>query len=217
MNKEDIIKYASINFCTNNIITERIILNFEEMIDKYFSSNELDEELIIYEALALLIVPVADYPKSLKLLNQINTPRSIILRSAIFQINEGYIPSHLIDELHIHIEYKIENYLQSAILFMLSKEIDNSETEIISLLNKSIERNPKSVLPYIKLGDIYLNKMDEYTGKKYILKGLSNIEIVTNINSKINYISFNRFINEHFIGNVMTDVLYNSYKSHINK
>ena len=43
MNKEDIIKYASVNFCTNNTITEKIILNFEEIVDEYFNYNELDE------------------------------------------------------------------------------------------------------------------------------------------------------------------------------
>lgn len=212
MNKEDIIKYASVNFCTNNTITEKIILNFEEIVDEYFSYNELDEELIIYEALALLIVPIADYPKSLKLLSQINTQKSIVLQSAIYQINEGYIPGYLIEKLHIYIESNIENNIKSALLFMLSKEISNSEKETIILLNKSIEINPKSVLPYIKLGYIYIDKKKKQIGREYILKGLSNIENVTNSNSKINYVSFNRFINENFIGNVMTDVLYNSYK-----
>lgn len=217
MNKEDIIKYASVNFCTNNTITEKIILNFEEIVDEYFNYNELDEELIIYEALALLIVPIADYPKSLKLLSQINTQKSIVLQSAIYQINEGYIPGYLIEKLHIYIESNIENNIKSALLFMLSKEISNSEKETIILLNKSIEINPKSVLPYIKLGYIYIDKKNKLIGEEYILKGLSNIENVTNSNSKINYVSFNRFINENFIGNVMTDVLYNSYKSHMNE
>lgn len=215
-------KISRINFTKQEIISqikekfynlsklpeESVIEEFENKIDTYHQSNEIDEQLIIFEALMLLIPPVSDYLKSLKLLQKIKSEKSTVLTAIIQFQNMGFIEERVIDLLRDLCKFTDDFDKKSIYFYILSlTSIDKKE----NLLIKSIKFNPETSLSYIDLAILYLKSGEKTKSIWNFAKGLSNT-IVLDKNTPKNWIDYDFFIAENIKGTLMSSELYAYYE-----
>jgi tetratricopeptide (TPR) repeat protein len=185
-----------------------IIENIEKEIDEYHSINELyDEELVIYESLILLIPPLSDYIKSLKLLQVAKNYRTLILFAIIQYQNTGGIEEDCIEELKVLLDKEKKTNHKSIIYYLLALSSENRE-EKIEYLGKSIEYNLNNVLSFIELAIIYLDHREKEKSLMNFEKGFSNIKDIIKEGDKVDVADYNFFINESIIGNIVTEQVF---------
>lgn len=211
--KKEIIKYIKENFYGVSLLPDIVSIEYiEGKIDEYHENNQLDIELIIYESLILLIPPIADYVKSIELLERIKTYETIILKSIIQYNNIGFIDDDKINALKYFSDKKKDAESVSIINYLLALAIDNQDDKI-EYLNKSISLNPSNVLGYIELSK-ELNKKEKLKESNILLKkGLANVVRIISKDDKIDIADYDFFIRESIIGNIVTKELFDYWQS----
>lgn len=185
------------------------IEKYEKRIDDYHKHKPIDEELIIYEALMLLIPPLTDYMKALELLNKIDTQKGIILKATIEHQNIGIINDHLILKLQTILKTVSDLKIKSVLYYLLS-QTEEGEQRIVKL-KKSIECNPSTSLSYIELANIYGKRKDKEQCVELYEKGISNIRKIIKENDKISLVDYDFFIDENIRGIIVSEEIYKYY------
>lgn len=208
MKREIINQIREVFYNSIELPKESIIEQYENKIDTYHENNAIEEELIIYEALMLLIPPIVDYIKSIELLKKIETEKSIILTAIIQFQNMGIIDDEIIFKLQKIYNSSNNFEKKSMICYILSLTNENKKE---FYLIESIKLNPKTSLSYIDLALLYSEKGEKIKSFENFSKGLLNTTILDK-NKPKNWVDYDFFTAEFVKGTFISRELYSYYK-----
>jgi tetratricopeptide (TPR) repeat protein len=183
------------------------------LVEEQLKHESNDIELWIKLAIAIIVVPIVDYEKSIACLEKAlaidhNNPIALIILAHVYHYQLGGINDmllHQIKTLHTNSDEinSMLKYVASWSYSYTKKQHYDLEEE---LLKKSIELCDKHVWNYEHLARLYFEQQRYLEINSLVKKALSNIEKVYGNNSNTDVTNIDEYINEHIKGIYITSI-----------
>lgn len=164
--------------------------------------NNID--LLIRLAVAVLTVPLVDYPKSLACINRIykqdeKNRAATILECCVHYYHLAGIDEKLARKINnIDVNNAYTDSIKRLILSWHFAVIDREKQ--VEMLSQAIALDPNNVESYIQLGRIFIDQGNVTEGRSLIKKALKNIKLVYDKNNIFDFSDFNEYLNQKVRG-----------------
>ncbi|MGN7761429.1 tetratricopeptide repeat protein [Paenibacillus sp. 22594] len=176
----------------------------ETIIEQQLLAYPNNIDLLIRLAVAVLTIPLVDYPKSLACIHRIYEQDEKNVAATILECCVHYYHLAGIDEGLVR---KINNidvtntYASSIKRLILSWRFAVTDKEKqVEMLRQAIALDPNNVKSYIQLGRIFINQGNVLEGRSLIKKALENIKLVYDKNTIFDFSDFNEYLNQKVRG-----------------
>lgn len=186
--------------------------NLYSLVDDQLKHESNDIELWIKLAIAIIIVPIVDYEKSIECLNKVlaidnNNPIALIILSHVYEYQLAGIDDILLYQIkNLHTDSDEINSMLKYVASWSYSDGKKDDQEIEEqLLKESIKLCDKHVWNYMHLVRLYTRQKRYLEINSLIKKALKNIQKVYDCNNEKDVTDIDEYINEHIKGIYLTN------------
>jgi len=204
----------------NNLLSQINMLektgHYEELysiVEEQLKHTSNDMELWIKLAIAIIVVPIVDYEKSIACLEKAlaidnNNPISLIILAHVYEYQLGGIDDMLLHQIkNLHTDSDEINSMLKYVASWSYSDGKKDDHEIEEqLLQESIKLWDKHVWNYMHLVRLYTRQRRYLEINSLVKKALNNIKKVYDDSSETDVTDIDEYINEHIKGIYITDI-----------